>query len=681
MTLRNLLCNPLSKEDLKQNKYFMIIHTIILLLVSTLPALLIINNYNNFSMQNGLLRDIYETLTMGTSFTFFIVCLIGTITGTISFSYLFSTKAVIFYHSMPHKRETIFTSKIISGIISIILPVLTVCVINMIIYLATGFFNDVNFKYYLISYLDIILMYVFVFSVSAFAASLSSNVFAQYLVIGFIYLVYPVTSLVIMGFVEGFTNTFEFMPHLFEKPQYLFPPMELLSNISFDFKDIFLTRFEINVWLCVYTLVVSLAFLIVSVLIYRKRKTENTNKFVAFNFLKAFLKYYITACISVGVSILFFMITKASVFGAIIGLVIGSFIVFNVLEAIFEKSVKSMFKNIKGFLVTTVVLCVLVIACSSLMSKYDKQFPTNVKSIEFTQLPTHLHEVNDVVLKDADNVKYAVEFLNKTAVKKDDENSYRNYITVTCDKYKFWGFKRHFYNATDAEIADFTSKIYDSKEYKESLTNFGDGEVNYMNFNDEKAKYANQLVGYYGPDKNQKDGDERCFKVINALKNDIMKYSYDETKNSDTEFKISFSIDGKSFYMDVKECYKETIKALKEGGFLLGENESIVKMAFANYETDGEEFEVNYGVEDDLILKEMLNQPSRAQRWDEKRIFVRFYYPSGVCAFSMEYTFDNLPESAKEYIVENEIPIFIGDKRINPKTEEVIYDGEGYYKD
>ena len=678
MTLRSLLCNALSKEDLKQNKYFMIIHTIILFLVSTLPALLIINNYNNFNMQVNLLRDIYETLTMGTSFTFFIVCLIGTITATISFSYLFSTKSVIFYHAMPHKRETIFISKIISGIVSIIIPVLIVCIVNMIIYLSCGFFKDVSFKYYLISYLDIILMYVFTFSVSAFAASLSSNVFAQYLVIGFIYLVYPVTSLVIMGFVEGFTNTFEFMPPLFEKPQYLFPPMELLSNISFDFNDIFLTRFKIDVWLCVYTLVISLVFLTASVLIYRKRKTENTNKFVAFNFLKLFLKYYITSCVAVGVSIIFYMITDASVFGAIIGLVIGSFIVFNVLEAIFEKSVKSMFKNIKGFLVTTVILCVAVFVCSSAIKKYDKQFPTNVKTIEFTQFPTHLHEVNDVVLKDANNVKHATEFLNYIAKKEDVEHSYRNYITVTCDKYKFWGFKRHFYNATNEEIADFISKIYDSKEYKENLVNFGDGDINHLHFNDEKAKYANMLIGYSGYDEKQKDGDERCFKVINALKNDIVKYSYEETKNSDTEFKISFGVDGKSFYMDVKECYKETLDALSENGFLMGENESIVKMAFVNYETDGEEFDANYGVEDDLILKEMLNQPSRSQHWDEKRILVRFYYPSGICAYSMEYMFDNLPENAKKYILENEIPIFVGDTRINPKTETVIDDGLKY---
>ncbi len=681
MTLRSLLCNALSKEDLKQNKYFMIIHTIILFLVSTLPALLIINNYNNFNMQVNLLRDIYETLTMGTSFTFFIVCLIGTITATISFSYLFSTKSVIFYHAMPHKRETIFISKIISGVVSIIIPVLIVCIVNMIIYLSCGFFKDVSFKYYLISYLDIILMYVFTFSVSTFAASLSSNVFAQYLVIGFIYLVYPVTSLVIMGFVEGFTNTFEFMPPLFEKTQYLFPPMELLSNISFDFNDIFLTRFRIDIWLCVYTLVISLVFLTASVLIYRKRKTENTNKFVAFNFLKLFLKYYITSCVAVGVSIIFYMITKSSVFGAIIGLIIGSFIVFNVLEAIFEKSVKSMFKNIKGFAITTIVLCVFIVICSSAMKKYDKMFPQNVKTIEFEQFPTHLHEVNSIEIKDSENVKYATEFLNNIAQKEDVDHSYRNYITVTCDKYKFWGFKRHFYNATNEEIADLTSKVYDSKEYKDSLTNFGDGDINHLHFNDEKAKYANMLIGYSGYDEKQKDGDERCFKVINALKNDIIKYSYDETKNSDTEFKISFAVDGKSFYMDVKECYKETLKALLENGFLLGENESIVKMAFVNYETDGEEFEANYGVEDDVILKEMINQPSRVQRWDQKRIVARFYYPSGVCAYSMEYMFDNLPENAKKYIVENEIPIFVGDTRINPKTEAVIYEGYGYYKD
>ena len=95
-------------------------------------------------------------------------------------------------------------------------------------------------------------------------------------------------------------------------------------------------------------------------------------------------------------------------------------------------------------------------------------------------------------------------------------------------------------------------------------------------------------------------------------------------------------------------------------------------MAFVNYETNGEEYEANYGVEDDTMLKEMINHPSDIKYREEKRIMVRFYYSSGVCAFSSEFIFDNLPESAKKFIIDNEIPILNSNARINPKTEATL---------
>ena len=48
MTSQSSSLRKLSMEDVKQSSYFMIIHTILLMLISTLPAVIYLNKYFTF---------------------------------------------------------------------------------------------------------------------------------------------------------------------------------------------------------------------------------------------------------------------------------------------------------------------------------------------------------------------------------------------------------------------------------------------------------------------------------------------------------------------------------------------------------------------------------------------------------------------------------------------------------
>lgn len=683
MTLRNSSLKSLSLEDLKQSKYFIIIHTIILLLISSLPAGIMINNYNYMDAigSNYIIGDTYASLCLSMPYTFFAVCAIGTIIGTINFSYLFNTKSVIFYHSMPHKRETIFVSKLISGIASIIIPLCITAIVNMIIYFSTGFFEDVNFMYFINSYLFIFLMYVFVFSISAFAASISSNVFAQYIVLGFIYLVYPITALVITGVVEVFTKTFSLTMPFFDCPEYLFPPFKMITEyLYFDITDTGnenLLRYTIELKHVIYTLVVSLIAMVAAVLAYKKRKTESTNKFISFNAGKTFLKYYITSIAAIGAALIFYEISYQRIIGAIVGLILGAFIVHSVLQAIFEKSLKSMFANVKSFVFLTVILCVVVVSISYVAKVFDSKFPENSRAITIKSSNLTGISGENIVLEDENNIKAATEFFKKAAITSTDENftSYANYFRVTTNAYDFFGIQRNFNRVKTSDIEEFLSKVYDSKEYKASLTDFEEDitttKYAYINAESRKAKYAGMIAFPQFKDINTNDIKE----FLEIIKADIRKYTYEDIKNSDIEFVLNLGFDNSNYQILIRECFKDTFEAMKKYGWLYEGDNGIRKMALVNFATEGSEYDDNYAVIDDNLIELMQNveqgYASPYYDYTGDMVLIRYYAEDGRLVETADYRYDMFPEEMKKYIEENKIPI-------SRNTEEHIKYAEHY---
>ena len=685
MTSQSSSLRKLSMEDVKQSSYFMIIHTILLMLISTLPAVIYLNKYSHTVAEEAkfVMNNAYSALNLSTPFTFFVVCIIGTIIGIMSYSYLYTTRSVIFYHSMPHKRETIYLSKALSGIITIIIPLLFVFVVNVIISACSGFFVTRGFKSFSEPYLVALLMYVFVYSIAAFASVFSSNFFAHCIVIGFIYLVYPLSAGLVSGFFGVYTNTFEITPFLFDNLKYLFPPSALFYFSTQDAVG------AVTIPFVTYTLAVSIIAIALGTLIYKKRKTENTNKFIAFDGCKVFLKYYITAVSGIGFALIFYSISYSSTISGIIGLVIGSLIVWCMLSAIFEKSFKSMFSGMKQFVFLAIILCAIVIVPSKILEKCDNAFPANTKKISVRSQQLFYSGEKMFEFSDPNSVKALTKALENAAKRGNDAPdtdliSNYSHINVSTPAYKFWGIKRNLL-LTDKELNEVLSVMYNTKEYLDAITSFT-FPVYYISMESHKAKYS-ASVSFPDLDDEKAlaktDITKNVKAVFDALRSDIKSHSYDEVKNSDTEFYITFSCadDNSSDYegrynfysIPMKACYTKTFDEMRKYGYLDESRCGIERMAIMNYNNDQSDYNSNYGIDDSETLKKVLNTPIFEGRG--KCVTIRFYSKYGDVVETLDYGFNDLPKEVQNFITENKIKIAYDDKEPYESNQAEFEDG------
>ena len=216
----------LFKESFKQNKHVIIMHTILLLLATILPAQMSIvdlaERVREYAPSITTYRAEYTYFISGFSIlTMMVMCL--SVFATMSFSYLYNSRSAIFYGALPYKKGTMFAARYLSGITSLFVPILICYIINGIIFLNhSEVLGGVDFWWYTKNWLFVALNYLLIYSLCTFAASLSCNIFAQLIIMGALILVYPSVVFILSETVNVMFKTYmiDYKLNAF----YLWPP-------------------------------------------------------------------------------------------------------------------------------------------------------------------------------------------------------------------------------------------------------------------------------------------------------------------------------------------------------------------------------------------------------------------------------------------------------------------------
>ena len=357
MTIQKYLCSKKSiKETVLQSKYMMILHLVVLFLASAFSSITIYNEYlgNMTELQYRSWGKIEEFLSMTGAVGMIASTAVGFVTAYLMFSFLFNKNSVIFYHSMPYKRSNIFLSRYISGIITIAIPLLIEFAINTVIYMYFKNSPPVA-KGELCAYSTIVkgfllafLQYVVVFSAGAFAAGISGNIFAMAGITAFVFLVAPVTAAVVEACIDEWFITYNL--NIVYNPFKIFPPAMSL---------VFL-RNEVMTSDIVYAIIFSIAITLIGLVLYIYRKSENTNKFFAYKCIGTILKYYITTIVTLGFGLVFIAASNNNVIITFIGYILVSFIVYAVIQAVFDMNFRQMFKNLKSYALYAVIFIAII---------------------------------------------------------------------------------------------------------------------------------------------------------------------------------------------------------------------------------------------------------------------------------------------------------------------------------
>lgn len=550
----------LFKESLKQNKHVMIMHIILLLLSTILPAQMAITDLaervKEFAPSIITYRAEYTYYISGFSFFTMMVMCLSTF-ATMSFSYLYNTRSTIFYGALPYKKGTMFTARYLSGIISLLIPVLICYIINGIIFLNhSELLGGVNFWWYTQNWLFVALTYILIYSLCTFAASLSCNIFAQLIIMGALILVYPSVVFILSETVNVMFKTYmiDYSLNAF----YLFPPFATVFHGS----DI---NFTITALIAIAECIVLSGL---GYFAYIKRRAEKVNNFFAYSSITGILKYFITFLCSAGFGLLLAAINRGNNAIAYVGYIIFGFVSYAIIQMIFEKSPKAMFKNMKGFVAFLIIISLLASIPVFDILKLEEKMPNpekmqKVKITKIDAATSYWHGGYKIELTEPESIKAACDLFSTGSFAK---NMYARQFTLKEDNSIF---TRRINNLPIEKIVEFLKAVYDNNDYKDALKidetlfdQFDDDWRFRINVN-KNAFYKSRVI----------DGKEMVYKFVEVYNNDVTN-----TKAEDIDFTEVYAYVGiPSGKVVILKEYKNTIELL--------EKEFIVKPDYNLFKT------------------------------------------------------------------------------------------------
>lgn len=531
MTHQKSLFNPkLAFEDMKQNKHVIILYTVILLLCTLFPASLEYSNYFEDTVNNSYgLASAADFLALANPFVMILTFAAAFIIVILQFNYLYKQNSVIFVHSMPYTRANIIVTKYISGLLTAVLPILWAGLINMLAAKIMGIDYLMSYTDYTKIMFYTMLTTVFSYSVMVMAQTVSSSIFSLFIASSFVFLLYPITKCVGAGMVSAYLKTYNIETLFSRELDFIFPFWKVAMTED--------ASSALTAGMTAYLIISSIVMLVISALVYSKRKSENSNKFFAFNAVNKFLKYYITIVLALGIGALTGTAAGGNFGISYIMYILSAIIIFAVLQAFFDKNIKNMFANKLSLgavlLIITAVVCVFKFDVLKLNERVPDANET--KSIDIT-IPLRY----DDYVSDGKN-----EFTDKKIIEKaillmkNSEPAYNrgwttddglSAVTFVTDKYKKLGISRRVL-VKKADFDEFSKALFASEEFKNQLAP-----------DDKQVKSINwTYVHYDGTDFNvlTKAKIEKLLKTYSA---ELKNVTADEFANGNAVGSIEYEI-------------------------------------------------------------------------------------------------------------------------------------------
>lgn len=485
MTLNRLLF----KENLKKNIGIIVISFIVFFLNMILPTIILYTRYVNeevyiddklltFAERFGEEINFLPTTSSGVLFLFAIIM------GIASFTYLHNRKQVDFYHSLPIKRSKLFFNNYILGILNIIPSYIITVLIFILVCFSLGISGSLYFVFILKSVISNIIFYLAVYSIFTLSTILTGNKIISFLLGAFfLNLSIILFGIIILVFEELLLVTFT--TDIIANKAYIASPIFAMSLMLDDgflptnaFYEYSFTKILISY------LVFSIILAFICYKLFSIRKSEKSGVCIAFEKLKAPLKYFGVIMGAIYVGFFFKLISNYSIVWLILGTILGTILLHCITEIIYEFDFKAVFKNWKSIIWCSIISLFIVIF--SIFTPYFAK--TYEEYIEKTESLPKLENVVAVnidagsnyfdtskPLKEPKNIENVIKLYEMYLNFKEDDTYFEKYATYypinsyfeTQIAYKLKNGKIKYRNITLAEtkeVFDIFEKILNSKE-------------------------------------------------------------------------------------------------------------------------------------------------------------------------------------------------------------------------
>ena len=576
-------------------------------------------------------RNVFGEVNYLLMMAIFVLAIIIAING---FSYLFFKEKVDLYHSIPVKREELFAINYLAGIITFAIPYLVFLLITVLIAGANSLLVAEGIKALFIMLLVNFIRFLFIYSVTVLAIMLTGNVMVSILATG-VFMLYGVLVKALFNICnDAFFFTFSYYSEEYGKFN-SFSPFITFIKLT-DGMDTFHGRFDISILQLCVVFIITLILTGLNVWLYIRRPSEAAGKSIAFRKTMPVISCMLLIPISLSGGLLFESLANnngsVNYMWLFFGTAFVMFIAHLVIQAIYFRDFKSLFKNllnpvISG-VVVVIVLCVYIFditgydnynpcdknnyesaaIASYAVQDYQQYYDFDVDADEYGNknywIDTMVYKLDHVDIKDSELVKELVnvaisdsrryEEINKAGVDYDEVFEGTSFAEFTV-KFKFKNGKTVFrqYNIDLKAHMDLFNKLYTNEDYKK-------GVFEILTVDDEKLtniKFANQAGTV-----NAQLTKEQMINIVNAYRQEILSQNaYELVNTAPIGYIFEERIINENGYQNNYFVYKsyiypsftKTIALLKEYGVDVNKYidlDNIESICISNYHYNDENY-------------------------------------------------------------------------------------------
>jgi len=381
MNLKTSFINPgILRNDFKRFTWISVVY--LLGLLFTVPLTLYL--MYTAAEKNGLLyHDYLRTLQFSfdsSPFALMLIIIVPVLTGMLLFRYLQSSKAADMVHSLPIKRETLYNTHLLSGIIFLFIPLIITALVTW------GVISGLGIDYLrgqdVLVWLGINLLINLLFFMTSVATAMITGMSTVQGVLSYILLFLPT------GFSVLLLYNLQMYVYGFALDYYInrinISPLQRIM----EFSSYPILTSEITAYF-----LISVVLYFVGKYLYQQRQLERAGNAITFDVLKPLFKYGVTFCAMLVMGS-YFCIATASMGWTYFGYFLGSLIGYFLMEILFHKSLHIFhWPALKGYGTYSLIAILLIAGLHFDFSGYEHRQPV-LAEVESTYLDSTFTALN-----------------------------------------------------------------------------------------------------------------------------------------------------------------------------------------------------------------------------------------------------------------------------------------------
>lgn len=563
---------PFFGLTLKQNWTSGFLIAIIYFFTLVVPTMFTVSNAVNHYLpeerQTVLLEQSQELMAGLRYFTVPITAILAVVMTCVMLRYLKDKVAVDFYHSLPIGRRRLYITRMLAGYLMILIPLILMLVVSAVILAANGALNTQILFLMLKLFIDSVLYSLVYYGLGAVVGMISGVTGVHLVLTGVAVFLIPAIYFLVISFIDLSSSNMWSGWYLSDQVFSLLSPVFRFFIID-----------ETGVGYAAALLVSAAVMLVGAYFIYKYRKSERAGEAIVFAPLRGVIKYLVILPITLGVGLLFMLITSSRAW-MVFGFICGAALSFLLANTIIYRSAKAMLKGLVGFIVYSAAAALCIVAIMLNAFGFLDAIPSAdaLSSVDMCiESSTGLFRYSD-----PENISAILSIYDKFAAEKQngsytDANfdSPDNYMTVEFVFHPKFGIPRaKSITVCGRQFIDGELRtILDSEEFGEQYVGMLDTQVSGFN------------LPLCPDDDNKLNHDERISmmnELGEALKLDCADVSYDRF-NSETNLGSIRLYHGiaryysplESIHIPVYPSMKNTEAVLKKYGII---NDSFEKM-------------------------------------------------------------------------------------------------------